>query len=176
MFVSNLPIQFKWRAKMKLRNVFLAAVVICTVLLDGCSGNSAIETYMTKDIEDIGVEKNLDEAGTKMGEILGDCTDKINNDEEVDWDTVDLQIEPVLASMQETRDKIAQIRITDENVEVINSYLISTYDNLISGYRKLIEGLKAEDGDVINEATDILAKAEEDIQTWYALIEAAYKD
>jgi hypothetical protein len=161
---------------MKFKNLILAVVIISSVLLVSCSGTSAIETYMTKDIEEIGVEKNMDESGTKLEEILGAVSEKIANGEEVDWDAVSQEIDPVLAGMQETRDKVAQISIKDENVKEINSYLISTYDKLISGYEKLIDGFRDSDEAMINEASDDLTGAQEDIQTWYSLIEAAYKD
>lgn len=160
---------------MKLKNVVLAVVIIGCMLLTAC-GASAIETYMTKDIEEIGVEKNLDEAGAKIEEILTPVAEKLDNGEEVDWDAVSSEIGPVLASMQEARDKAAQLNIKDENVKLINSYLVSSYDKLISGYGKLVEGLKVMDEAVITEASDELAGAEEDIMMWYQLIEAAYKN
>ncbi len=157
-----------------MKKALLALVIIGSVLLTAC-GASAVETYMTKDIEAIGVEQNMDEAGAQMEAILGAVIEKVNNGEEVDWEAVNEEIHPVLTSMKETRDKVAQISITDAKVKEINSYLVSTYDYLISGYRKLIDGFRIMDEELINAATDDLNKAQEEIQKWYDLIAAEYE-
>lgn len=157
-----------------MKKALLALVIIGSVLLTAC-GASAVEAYMTKDIEAIGVEQNMDEAGAQMEAILGAVIEKVNNGEEVDWEAVNEEIHPVLTSMKETRDKVAQISITDAKVKEINSYLVSTYDYLISGYRKLIDGFRIMDEELINAATDDLNKAQEEIQKWYDLIAAEYE-
>ena len=160
---------------MRLRNILAAMAVAVSLLLAACVGSTPIEKYMNEDIAGIGVEKNMDEAATMLEEILGECAEKLENGEEVDWDEVEQKVDPVLAGMQETRDKVAQIEITDEDVKEINSYLVSTYDKLISGYEKMIAGFRDMDDELINEGSDDLTGAQEDILKWYELIEEAIK-
>ncbi|HOJ80420.1 MAG TPA: hypothetical protein PLG72_06185 [Clostridiales bacterium] len=160
---------------MRLRNVLAAMAVAVSLLLAACVGSTPIEKYMNEDIAGIGVEKNMEEAGTMLEEILGECAEKLENGEEVDWDEVEQKVDPVLAGMQETRDKVAQLEITDEDVKEINSYLVSTYDKLISGYEKMIAGFRDMDDELINEGSDDLTGAQEDILKWYELIEEAIK-
>ena len=160
---------------MRLRNVLAAMAVAVSLLLAACVGSTPIEKYMNEDIAGIGVEKNMDEAATMLEEILGECAEKLENGEEVDWDEVEQKVDPVLAGMQETRDKVAQLEITDEDVKEINSYLVSTYDKLISGYEKMIAGFRDMDDELVNEGSDDLIGAQEDILKWYELIEEAIK-
>ena len=160
---------------MRLRNILAAMAVAVSLLLAACVGSTPIEKYMNEDIAGIGVEKNMDEAATMLEEILGECAEKLENGEEVDWDEVEQKVDPVLAGMQETRDKVAQIEITDEDVKEINSYLVSTYDKLISGYEKMIAGFRDMDDELINKGSDDLTGAQEDILKWYELIEEAIK-
>lgn len=160
---------------MRLRNVLAAMAVAVSLLLAACVGSTPIEKYMNEDIAGIGVEKNMEEAGTMLEEILGECAEKLENGEEVDWDEVEQKVDPVLAGMQETRNKVAQLEITDEDVKEINSYLVSTYDKLISGYEKMIAGFRDMDDELINEGSDDLTGAQEDILKWYELIEEAIK-
>ena len=160
---------------MRLRYVLAAMAVAVSLLLAACVGSTPIEKYMNEDIAGIGVEKNMEEAGTMLEEILGECAEKLENGEEVDWDEVEQKVDPVLAGMQETRDKVAQLEITDEDVKEINSYLVSTYDKLISGYEKMIAGFRDMDDELINEGSDDLTGAQEDILKWYELIEEAIK-
>ena len=160
---------------MRLRYVLAALAVAGSLLLAACVGSTPIEKYMNEDIAGIGVEKNMEEAGTMLEEILGECAEKLENGEEVDWDEVEQKVDPVLAGMQETRDKVAQLEITDEDVKEINSYLVSTYDKLISGYEKMIAGFRDMDDELINEGSDDLTGAQEDILKWYELIEEAIK-
>ena len=160
---------------MRLRNILAAMAVAVSLLLAACVGSTPIEKYMNEDIAGIGVEKNMEEAGTMLEEILGECAEKLENGEEVDWDEVEQKVDPVLAGMQETRDKVAQLEITDEDVKEINSYLVSTYDKLISGYEKMIAGFRDMDDELINEGSDDLTGAQEDILKWYELIEEAIK-
>ena len=160
---------------MRLRNILAAMAVAVSLLLAACVGSTPIEKYMNEDIAGIGVEKNMDEAATMLEEILGECAEKLENGEEVDWDEVEQKVDPVLAGMQETRDKVAQLEITDEDVKEINSYLVSTYDKLISGYEKMIAGFRDMDDELINEGSDDLTGAQEDILKWYELIEEAIK-
>ena len=160
---------------MRLRYVLAALAVAGSLLLAACVGSTPIEKYMNEDIAGIGVEKNMDEAATMLEEILGECAEKLENGEEVDWDEVEQKVDPVLAGMQETRDKVAQLEITDEDVKEINSYLVSTYDKLISGYEKMIDGFRDMDDELVNEGSDDLIGAQEDIQKWYELIEEAIK-
>ena len=160
---------------MRLRNILAAMAVAVSLLLAACVGSTPIEKYMNEDIAGIGVEKNMDEAATMLEEILGECAEKLENGEEVDWDEVEQKVDPVLAGMQETRNKVAQLEITDEDVKEINSYLVSTYDKLISGYEKMIAGFRDMDDELINEGSDDLTGAQEDILKWYELIEEAIK-
>ena len=160
---------------MRLRNILAAMAVAVSLLLAACVGSTPIEKYMNEDIAGIGVEKNMDEAATMLEEILGECAEKLENGEEVDWDEVEQKVDPVLAGMQETRDKVAQLEITDEDVKEINSYLVSTYDKLISGYEKMIAGFRDMDDELVNEGSDDLIGAQEDILKWYELIEEAIK-
>ena len=72
-------------------------VAISSVLLASCGGKSAIDEYMNKDIESIGVEKSMNEYGTRLEEILIEFSKKMENGEEVDWNEVGRRVEPVLA-------------------------------------------------------------------------------
>lgn len=158
---------------MRLKNGLLAVIAVVSLLLAACAGSSPVEKYVNQDIERIGIEKNLDEAGTKLEEIMGECAEKLGTGEEVDWDEVEQKVNAVLTSMQEVRDEAAQLDITDEGVKEINSYLISTYDKLISGYENIISGFKTMDDALISEGADDLTAAQEDILKWYELIEEA---
>jgi len=158
-----------WKMILIIAAVVLALVSAIRFVGDFSDVNSPVDKYYDVDIKNLSVEQNLDEVMPMLQEATEELK-KMQAEGAVDWTAVDADFEKALSSLESKKAEIEKIDIEDQKVKEINTYLISSYEGMISGYRELLKAFKEGNSDMLNTAGEKLTKAQSDIQKWQDML------
>lgn len=138
----------------------------------GSDSKSKIDHYVDVQLKEIGIEENLAESGKQLNSIMSESMQDIQqgNMDEQKWKQSKEKIEKVLTDMEEKKKQLVQLQIEDEKVKEINGHLVKAYEQMISGYRQMIDGITKQDQKAVESAQQNLLDSKESIQKWQSML------